>query len=181
MIQGYVYIITSELGFYKIGKTKNITARMSQFKAMPLKVELVHSIACEDEAKYEKELQEKFKDKCKSGEWFALDEKDIAELKTISYVQSDINSLEIIRLLPEEKNNLYEILQRYAEQKEGLIMGHAINIDHPKLTGDITTRSYRSYASIFDEFSDFCKERKEQQKDLMALALIEFMERYSQL
>lgn len=178
MIQGYVYIISSELGFYKIGRTKNVASRMTQLKSMPLKVELVHTIACEDELKFEKELHERFKDKRKSGEWFSLSEKDIEELKLINQVETDGENLEIIRLLPEQRNNLFELLQKYAEQKEGLASTVELNINHPKLSGEILTRSFRTYGSVLDEFAEFCKGKKEQQKDLMALALIEFMERY---
>lgn len=177
MIQGYVYIISSELGYYKIGRTKNVTVRMNQQKSLPLKVELVHTIPCDDDTKFEKELHERFNEKRKSGEWFELSDVYIESLKSITHAEADFDSLEIIKLLPEQKNNLFEMLQKYAEQKEGLIIGQEINTYHPKLSGFIATRSFRSYANIFDEFSDFCKERKEPQKDLMALALIEFMER----
>jgi hypothetical protein len=50
---------------------------MTHLKSMPLKVELVHTNACEDEVKFEKELHERFKYKRKSGEWFSLSDKDI--------------------------------------------------------------------------------------------------------
>jgi DNA-binding CsgD family transcriptional regulator len=179
MIQGYVYIISSELGFCKIGRTKNVAARMTQLKSMPLKVDLIHTIACEDEVKFEKELHERYKDKKKSGEWFSLTEDDIEDLKLIKEIKTNGENLEILRLLPEQKNNLLEILQRYAEEKEGLSSTTDININHPKLTGEIITRSFRTYGNILDVFAEFCKGRKEQQKDLMALALIEFMERYN--
>jgi hypothetical protein len=168
MIQGYLYIISSELGFYKIGRTKNVAARMTQLKSMPLKVESVHTIACEDEIKFEKELHERFKDKRKSSEWFVLDENDIEELRLINHVVANGKNLKIMRLLPEQKNNLLEILQKYSEQKEGLVSTTELNINHPKLIREIP-----------EKFTKFCRIRKKQQKDLLALALIEFMGKYN--
>jgi len=35
---------------------------MPQLKGMPLKVDLVHTIACEEEVKFEKEFHERYKD-----------------------------------------------------------------------------------------------------------------------
>ncbi len=53
-----------------------------------------------------------------------------------------------------------------------------MNINHPLLSGEIVTRSFRSYSAVFNDFIEFCSSRKEQQKDLLALALMEFMDRY---
>lgn len=178
LIQGYVYVIESELGIYKIGRTKNVDARMTQLKSLPFKIELVHTIACEDDQQFEQELHDRFKDKRKTGEWFNLTKDDIEQLRAIKYVEADTQELEIIRLSKEQKYNLFEILQKYAAQKEGLSSTAEININHPKLTGEISTRSFRTYGSVLDEFAEFCKGKKEQQKDLMALAMIEFIERY---
>jgi predicted GIY-YIG superfamily endonuclease len=178
LIQGYVYIIESELGIYKIGRTKNVDARISQLKSLPFKIELVHTIACEDDQQFEHELHDRFKDKRKTGEWFNLTKDDIDQLKAIKYVEADTQELDIIRFSKEQKYNLFELLQKYAEQKEGLASASEININHPKLTGEILTRSFRTYGCALDEFAEFCKERKEQQKDLTALALIGFIEKY---
>lgn len=178
MIQGYVYIIESELGVYKIGRTKNVAARISQLKALPFKIELVHSIACEDDLKCEQELHEKFKDKRKTGEWYELTKVDIEFLKSIEFMEASPQAFEIIKLSKEQQINLFEILQKYAEQKEGLASSAEININHPELVGEIATRSFRTYTGVLDRFAEFCKGRKEQQKDLFALALLSFIEHH---
>lgn len=117
MIQGYVYIIESELGIYKIGRTKNVDARISQLKSLPFKIELVHTITCEDDQQFEQGLHDRFKDKRKTGEWFNLTKDDIEQLKTIKYVKAATQELDIIRLSKEQQYNLFEILQKYAAQK----------------------------------------------------------------
>lgn len=60
MVQGYVYIIKFDFGVYKIGRTKNLQSRFKQLSILPMGVALVHSIACENDAKVEKELHERF-------------------------------------------------------------------------------------------------------------------------
>jgi len=39
-------------------------------------------------------------------------------------------------------------------------------------------RSFKTYARVLDKFAVFCKSKKEMQKDLIALALVEFMNTY---
>ena len=36
----------------------------------------------------------------------------------------------------------------------------------------------KSYASAVDRFAEYCKGKKEMQKDLVALALVELMDKY---
>lgn len=52
------------------------------------------------------------------------------------------------------------------------------DMNHPKLKGEIISKSFKTYKAVLDEFVEFSKNRKETQKDLVALALIEFMEKY---
>lgn len=43
----YVYIIQSELGLYKIGRSKNPAKRLKQLQtASPIKLFLIHTILC---------------------------------------------------------------------------------------------------------------------------------------
>lgn len=125
-----------------------------------------------------KSFTKDIKIKKKSGEWFSLTEDDVEDLKLIKEIETNGENLEILRLLPEQKNNLLEFLQKYDVEKEGLPSTADININQPKLTGEIPTRSFRTYGNVLDEFADFCKEKKEQQKDLFSLALIEFVDKY---
>jgi hypothetical protein len=40
------------------------------------------------------------------------------------------------------------------------------------------SKSFKTYKAVVEEFIEFSKKRKETQKDLVALALIEFIQRY---
>jgi len=53
-----------------------------------------------------------------------------------------------------------------------------ININIPKLSGEVITRSFKMYKEIAEEFSKYADSRKETQKDLISLALLEFMQKY---
>lgn len=53
-----------------------------------------------------------------------------------------------------------------------------ININRPELEGETTTRSFKTYVKVLDTFAEYCKGKKETQKDLLALALVEFMDKY---
>jgi hypothetical protein len=82
---GYVYLIKADNGLYKIGKSKNLHARINEFGVkLPVKTELIHSIANSDFSTLELELHERFSDKREHGEWFRLSESDIEEIKQIN-------------------------------------------------------------------------------------------------
>ncbi|WP_443660571.1 hypothetical protein [Clostridium algidicarnis] len=53
-----------------------------------------------------------------------------------------------------------------------------INVNTPKLSGEIITRSFKMYKKIAEDFSIFADGRKETQKDLISLALLEFIQKY---
>ena len=178
MIQGYVYILKSELGVYMIGRTKDLETTINQLHTSPLRVELVHSIACEDDAKYEQELLIRFRNKRKTGNWFELTEDDIEELKETTHIKADQLNFEIIKVTKEQKQVLLEVLHNIDVQNEGIPIHNEVNITHPKLTGEAIVKSYRVYTSVIDEFAEYSRLRKESQKDLLSLALIEFMEKY---
>lgn len=128
MVQGYVYILKADFGVYKIGRTKDLERRLRDFRIFPKEFELVHSIACEDEVKVEKELHERYKDKKVRNEWFELTDSDIEDLKKINYVQAEQSDYEIIRLSKGQKENLLELLLKYAGDKENKASESDINI-----------------------------------------------------
>lgn len=75
---GYVYLIRCG-EHYKIGITKTVSRRLTQFSTkLPVKPELVCSIPSPDMYTLEKELHNRFADKRSNGEWFALDDNDVA-------------------------------------------------------------------------------------------------------
>ncbi|MFT5874139.1 MAG: hypothetical protein ACI8WT_003099 [Clostridium sp.] len=53
-----------------------------------------------------------------------------------------------------------------------------IYINNPKLGGEVVTRSFKIYKEIAEDFSCFADSRKETQKDLISLALVEFINKY---
>jgi hypothetical protein len=82
-MSGWVYILQAG-PFYKIGKTKNVDRRVGQLATLPpFDIEIIHTIKTKDMGQLELELHEKFAEKRKRGEWFELEEGDIAWLKTL--------------------------------------------------------------------------------------------------
>lgn len=87
-------------------------------------------------------------------------------------------------------NELKEILSLTEELKEMLgwyrkqantntsIKIPAININIDKLDGEVVTRSFKIYKEIAEDFSNFAVSRKETQKELISLALLEFIKKY---
>lgn len=82
------------------------------------------------------------------------------------------------------KNELVEMLEWYKTQrkKENIIDIEipTISIDKEKLTEAAVTRGFKIYPNVVNEFKEFCKENSQyNMQDLMAMALIEYMNKYS--
>jgi len=75
---GHVYLLSSkELGF-KIGRTIDVGRRLQELiQTLDTQIEVVCSGWFDDCAMAEMSLHEYFRDKRKSGEWFALSESDV--------------------------------------------------------------------------------------------------------
>jgi predicted GIY-YIG superfamily endonuclease len=85
--KGYVYLLRSISGYYKIGKAKNPERRMKTFGVqLPFEVEFEHVIRCDDMNAYEKELHRRHASKRINGEWFDLSPEDVADIKAIGGV-----------------------------------------------------------------------------------------------
>jgi hypothetical protein len=79
---GYVYLIQSSTGYYKIGRTVNPDNRMATFTVkLPFEVEYTCVIQCEDMYGLEKELHARFASKRVNGEWFNLAPEDVEYIK----------------------------------------------------------------------------------------------------
>lgn len=79
---GYVYLIQSPTGAYKIGRTKNPKDRMKTFGVqLPFEVEFVHLIETPDMYTLESDLHKRFEERRVNGEWFALEPADIEFIK----------------------------------------------------------------------------------------------------
>ncbi|MEL6612221.1 MAG: GIY-YIG nuclease family protein [Bacteroidota bacterium] len=77
-VAGFVYLLSADSGLYKIGRTINLTKRVTHLAVkLPVRIELVHSIPSSDYVWAEETLHERFADKRDHGEWFALREGDV--------------------------------------------------------------------------------------------------------
>lgn len=82
---GYVYLIQSSTGAYKIGKTKNPQDRIRTFAIkLPFEVEYVCLIPTTDMAELETRLHQRFADKRVNGEWFNLSPEDVEYIKGLA-------------------------------------------------------------------------------------------------
>jgi hypothetical protein len=83
--KGYVYLIQSPTGAYKIGRTKHPEQRMKTFGVqLPFEVEFLCMIETTKMRLLERELHEKFESKRVNGEWFALEPSDVDYIKGLS-------------------------------------------------------------------------------------------------
>jgi hypothetical protein len=81
------------------------------------------------------------------------------------------------------KSELVEMLEWYKSQKkkENIIDIEIplITIDKEKLTEQAVTRGFKIYPNVVAEFKEFCNRNSQyNMQDLMAMALIEYMEKY---
>ena len=87
---GYVYLILSTTGHYKIGRSNDPTRRINQFVSskvvLPLDFELVHTIETNNMNQLEVSLHLQFHAKRFKGEWFTLDATDVSYIKNLQRV-----------------------------------------------------------------------------------------------
>lgn len=81
---GYVYLIRSDTGCYKIGCARNPEDRLRTFEVkLPFRVEYLVLIKTNDMRRLEGQLHAKFTDKRISGEWFNLSDDDVQYIKSL--------------------------------------------------------------------------------------------------
>lgn len=79
---GYVYVIKSPTGHYKIGRASDPYDRMKVFEVkLPFEVEFEHLIKTKDMYLLESELHVRFESQRVNGEWFLLTSDDVAAIK----------------------------------------------------------------------------------------------------
>jgi hypothetical protein len=75
---GFVYLIESAAGLYKIGRTANVQARLKLIAtSSPHPVNVKHSFKTKDSIKAEALLHAKFANYRRHGEWFDLQPSDV--------------------------------------------------------------------------------------------------------
>jgi predicted GIY-YIG superfamily endonuclease len=91
-LPGYIYLLSSSVGYYKIGRAKDVSARMGQHKRdYPVTLTVEHTIAVADMIRSETFLLRTFRDKKLQGEWFALGPDDVTWIKGL-----DSKALELL-------------------------------------------------------------------------------------
>lgn len=82
---GYVYLIQSPTGAYKIGRTKDPSNRMKTFTVkLPFEVDYVCVIETADMYTLEGDLHLRFNSKRVNGEWFRLEPQDVEHIKELA-------------------------------------------------------------------------------------------------
>lgn len=78
----YVYFLTADNGFTKIGRTKNLDERIHHFTTkLPYKLEETLILKTPNSSGLESTLHKRFESKRKRGEWFLLTDDDIELIK----------------------------------------------------------------------------------------------------
>lgn len=84
-VPGYVYLIKSPSGHYKIGRTVNPNDRLRMFGVqLPFEVEIIALIKSDDHKRLEASLHQTYNDKRVNGEWFALSPEDVDYVKSLA-------------------------------------------------------------------------------------------------
>lgn len=82
---GYVYLLRSENGYYKIGRTQDPQNRVKTFGIqLPFEVEYECLIKTDAMVKLEKQLHDHFAHKRIKGEWFNLSPDDVEYIKGLA-------------------------------------------------------------------------------------------------
>jgi hypothetical protein len=87
--KGWVYVIhATDLGLFKIGCSKNPSARLRQLvkSQIPSELVLVHLRKSDSMYSDEKTIHTRYAVKRVNGEWFRLSEEDISEIKSFAGV-----------------------------------------------------------------------------------------------
>ena len=81
---GYVYVLRSPTGAFKIGMARNPENRIETFSVkLPFEVEYEILIKTDDMRGLESQLHRRYAEKHINGEWFALTENDLVELRAM--------------------------------------------------------------------------------------------------
>lgn len=109
------------------------------------------------------------------------------DVQPSNYKVTPVNEVISLENIPTElqkimsfSQEIEEMLYWYRRHKDddNIIEIPEININHRDFEGTTTVRSFKTYTKVLDKFAEYCKGKKETQKDLLALALVEFMEKY---
>jgi len=87
--KGFIYILRADNGVYKIGQTTQLDDRIKQLGIqLPYELELVHAVGTDHVLSAEQLLHKRYASKRQKGEWFALSDEDIEEIKGLNYLHT---------------------------------------------------------------------------------------------
>jgi septal ring factor EnvC (AmiA/AmiB activator) len=82
--EGFIYILKSENGYYKIGKAKELQNRITTWQhEFPIVIDFIYSFACHNRRLVENFLHNKYSKKRLRREWYKLNDEDIAWILSI--------------------------------------------------------------------------------------------------
>ena len=81
---GFVYLMWSETGLWKIGRAKSVEARLGGLnREIPIEIKVEHHFASRDYIKAEKVLHERYSNERVKYEWFRLSPEQVENIKSI--------------------------------------------------------------------------------------------------
>lgn len=113
MAHAYVYLLESG-GYYKIGYSYKPWTRVKRLATgSPVPIRLVHQIRTEFFRQVERKLHERFASRRLRGEWFDLNDDDIAHIKSVNHLgQSPKEAEEWERFCREEPEQIAAMLKK---------------------------------------------------------------------
>ncbi|WP_416044930.1 hypothetical protein ACMXKO_15460 (plasmid) [Clostridium tyrobutyricum] len=93
---------------------------------------------------------------------------------------SEITIQKIKKVIENEYPEILEIISLYKKNAINFIekSNKKIDIHRQELQGELFSKSFKTYKKVLKDFVEFCSNRAEKQRDLVAIALLEFMEKY---
>ena len=88
--RGYVYLIGSDQGLYKIGKAKDVSNRYKLIGVnMPFPIEVLHTIEVSNMAYSENVLHKRYENDRQHGEWFKLSPEQVEGIIAIDELEPE--------------------------------------------------------------------------------------------
>lgn len=100
---GYVYLIETDIGAYKIGRTNDLGRRVLDFggASVPFRWRMIHAIHCHNPEWAEKNLHRIFCRRRIRGEWFKLSPADVSFLMSLPEIGSFVEPRVWLPEIPE--------------------------------------------------------------------------------
>lgn len=104
---------------------------------------------------------------------------EVTKVTTPLKIEEFKNMKSDIEILKDQMNFILDRFKEEEFKRENIIEIPKIDLENYDLKGEIGSRSFKTYKYVLDDFKEFCSDRNETQKDLIAMALLEFMKKYN--